>query len=507
MRGGSESFLLKDLAFYRSKMTAALGVDTERIYEEIRTHVWRSRVQGSRKLRDAAKSGDLSASLCRTTIAHSLGLSVRTVQRRINYLRSIGWIRAENGHGSGEALVFQLGYVLPGGLEVFYADVDCREFCNHLTDLAEQQETTVSKLPVLDRARLAREWLNRSDRSVLIPSIYTTAPGVVPQRHYPSATVALVEGGVVPQGHLIIDNPSGSGIDKSEEYTGGEPPEHISGPQPKLMADPSDANVSGRPSSKNKRQYGNDTKNKNELGETNTDEVEEGITTSALDNALDSGQDGDERFARAQEAGKVGAQKADVQNDKNNKRRERRAQVQECQERLIAGRTGQMEASDANAQRRENLKGGTQYSYEVIQGGREVWKVYAELLKERDSRLPVVRWNASGNAKARGQVYRLVDMYGTDATIGAVQYTLENWDSINQKYFKRTGNVPNFGLISHMHESLFREAALWGEHRGVVEEWKSWMRDHENDDERPPSELRARYKKAKAALEAFGLGS
>jgi len=55
-----------------------------------------------------------------------------------------------------------------------------------------------------------------------------------------------------------------------------------------------------------------------------------------------------------------------------------------------------------------------------------------------------------------------------------------------------------------MHEPLFREAALWGEHREVMEEWEEWYRD--NPMKPAPSELQARYEEAHSALSALGLG-
>jgi len=473
MRGGSESYLIKDSAFYQSKMAAALGVDTVAVYEELRAHVWRSRSRGNGKMRAEVRKGHLSVGIRRQTLADSTGLSVKTVQRRVNLLREIGWVRSENGQPLGGALVYELGHVIQGGMEVFYADMDCREFCLYLEELADRTEEQVYSIPVLERVRLAKEWVTRKDRGLY------RANGGGSESPTPSVTESHLPPGGGSESPSVIDNPSGERIDKSEEYVGRCAPTHSTGPEPEHWNDPAGQERRRRSQKKKKDQEGSSAE-------------------FAIDSALDSRQDED-RFARAAEAGTIGKTKADHQ---------QAAKVEKVTERLTAKRTEQVQKGDADEQRVRNLKGGTKFTHAVLKASRCAWDLYTTLTKDSYPMLPVVRWNAEGNAKARGQMYRLVDMYGGDAVEQTLRFVVGNWDSINVRFFKKgPGSVPNFALLLSMHESLFREAAMWGEHREVMEEWEAWQSGHEDDDETPPSELQGRYETARTALESLGLGS
>jgi len=433
-------------------MTSAIGLDAERIYEELRAHVWRSRTQGALKMLAEVREGRLSSNMCRKSIAKSLGLSVRTVQRRLDFLREIGWVRSDNGHRTGEALVYQLGVKGPGGTEVFFADVDCREFYISLEERASQEELpSVSRLSEDTRIELAKEWISRENRDL---------NGVMPQSHIPCATEALKQRGDVPQGHLVIDNPFGGIINKSEKYMGRSAPNKNSGTSKSTQRQAKKPPDSGL-------------------------EDEKEITTSALDT-------GSDRLAAAEKVADTAAEESDIQIDKNRIKRERRKRVD-----------GSLKDLSRKDQNRANLRGGTSKTNSTRKAARNLWDLYEELIHEIDESAPVAPFNADGNEKARGQLYNLIGMYG-EATIAlTLRYAFRNWEPITKRLFKKETGLPNISLIVAMHDTLVREAAIWSKHRGVFDEWDDWSRD--NPALRPPAAMRERYADACKELKALGL--
>ena len=476
MRCGSESFLIKDSAFYQSKMTAALGVDTERVYEELRAHVWRSRTKGSRKLRKAIKSGRLSACIRRQSVADSTGLSVKTVQRRLTRLQEIGWIRTASGKCQGEASLYELGHLLPGGVEVFYADIDCRDFYIHLSEVAEAREEEVHQLPVRERIELAKVWLDQEGRAVQEGGTESPTRSVTES--------SKTEGGGT-ESPTIINNPSGERIDKSEECPGRGAPDAHAGPEPKHWAGPD-----------NERRKRFRPSKKNVVGRsepTNDQEQEEGLAEFALDTEEGSGQDGEDRLARAVATATGAGKKADDQ------------AVENATRRLKRQRTEKLEKVTAKESKAQNFKG--RHAPDVVKGARKAWDVYKSEIEGLDDEFVVPKWNAKGNGKGRGQVCELVDMYGGEATEQAIRYVVGNWDEIGKRFFKTApGGVPNLGRLFALHEQLFREATVWGRHREVLEEWRTWFDAHRYDEASPPAGLQERYDQARTALESLGLG-
>lgn len=460
MRVGPEQFIYRDFAFIDAMILPVVGFQTVGIYDILRRYIWRATEQGSRRARAAFKDGKLAATISRSKLAMMTGLSVRTIQREINKLRDIGWVRSESGNGTGETVVYELGYRSPETGEVFYADVDARELWYGLEGLAADEGwDRVTNLPCEARQAFTAAWFEGKGSG---DSRDTT----------PVTAVTPPPGGLVTRVAPRIENPSGREIEKAEEYAGRSAPAHT--PGPKHWDAPSGRKQ--RSSSK--------------------DEEQDSIGSKiALDNALDSGED-EGRFERAAAAATNGKAKADSQQEANIRRKLKRQ------------RTEQVKRVQQDEQRSSNLKGGTKYTHAVIRAARDSWDVYTSLIKTSYPSMPVVRWNADGNAKARGQMCRLVDMYGGEATQQAIRYMVGNWDAINARFFKKgPGSVPNFGLLTSMHESLFRESALWDEHREVVEEWEAWQGAHADDDETPPSELQGRYENARTALESLGLGA
>jgi len=461
VRAGPEQFIYRDFAFIDAMIMPVVGPRTIAIYDVLRRHVWRSLNQGSKRSKEAFRAGRLAAVIGRQKIADLSGVSVRTVQRHLNRLRDIGWAKWESGNGTGETVVYELGFCTPDGVEVFYADASARKLWLGLEELAEGCGVErVNDLPCDERRAFAQAFLDPEgggDKNV-------------------TRVVSPVSPGVVTKMAPSNREPFGEEIEKSEKYPGRSAPAHSTGPGPKHW---------DRPSGPERR-----TKN--------VEEEEELVAEFALDTEGGSGDDSDDdRFARAADVAAGGKTKADKQREQN--------EVKRLQKRLMAGRTKQVTDGEKKDQKKRNLKGGTKYTHAVLRAARDTWDLFTRLVKERDAALPVARWNADGNAKARGQVCRLVDMYGGDATIETVRYVVGNWDSINERFFKRgAGSPPNFGLIASMHESLFREAALWGQHREVLEEWEAWFRD--NPMKPAPRELKERYEGAQQALSALGLG-
>lgn len=463
MRVGPEQFIYRDFAFIDAMILPVVGPKTVAIYDVLRRYIWRASDKGAKRSRDAFKKGKLSASITRSKLAEMSGVSVRTVQRHLNRLRDISWVRWESGNGTGETVVYELGFRTPDGAEVFYADASARKLWLGLEELAVQSEVErVNDLPCDVRLAFTRGWFDPEgggDKNVT-REVSSVSPGVVTE--------------MAPSNR----EPFGEEIEKGSEYAGRSAPTQPTGPGPKHW---------DQPAGQERRRRSRKKKDRETSG-----------AEFAIDSALDSRQDEEDRLERAAAAGKIGKSKADKQHE---------ADVRRAQRRLEEKRTEQVEKGQANEQRAKNLKGGTKYTHAVLKAARRAWDVYSDLIRSDFPGMPVVRWNADGNAKARGQMCRLVDMYGGDATVQAIRYVVGNWDAINKRFFKKgPGSVPNFGLLLSMHESLFRESALWGQHREVVEEWEAWQHEHEDDDETPPSELQGRYEQARTALESLGLG-
>lgn len=473
MRGGSESFLIKDSAYYQSKMTAAIGVSTERVYEELRSHVWRSRNKGNGKLRSEVENGRLSAHIRRQSIATATGLSIKTVQRRLNVLRDIGWVRSVNGQPMGEALVYELGYTLQGGVEVFYADVDCREFHLHLERVAEERESDVSHIPDKDRVELARRWMSNKNKAVREGGSQSPTPWVT--ESHPTR-----EGGSQrPSG---INNPAGEEINKPVNIDRAQEraKDSQTGPVPKTFAvrdRDSKTKKKSRPSRSNR---GTSKKKTNSEAKTH----ENGVTTFALDDS------GDARLAGAKAAEAEGKAKADKQVVADARRRNR------------ARRTEKMDKKVGDEQRAQNLRGGGTVS--IHKESRRLWGVLQDLLQEFDADFPRTDWKAKANTKARGQMTQLVELYGGEAVERAMTYMVRNWEVLTGRYFKNgSRGFPNLGALLALHETLFRESIIWSRHAATLEEWETWKKDNPGDFY-PPDDLKARRLKARKELEALG---
>ena len=463
MRVGPEQFIYRDFAFIDAMILPVVGPKTVAIYDVLRRYIWRASDKGAKRARDAFKRGKLSATITRGKLAEMSGVSVRTIQRHLNRLKDIGWVKWESGNGTGETVVYELGFRTPDAVEVFYADASARRLWLGLEELAvEEGAERVTDLSCEARLAFAKAWFEPErkgegggDKNV-------------------TRVVSEVSPGVVTEMAPSNREPFGEGIEKSE-YTGRSAPMCVPGPGPKHW---------DRPTGPERR-----TKD--------VEEEEELMAEFALDTEGGSGDDGDDdRFARAADVAAGGKTKADKQREQN--------EVKRLQKRLVAGRTKQVTDGERKDQKKRNLKGGTKYTHAVLRGARDSWDVFTRLMKERDATLPVARWGADGNAKARGQVCRLVDMYGGEATIDTVRYVVGNWDSINERFFKKITGLPHFGMIAAMHEPLFREASVWTKHREVLEEREEWFRD--NPMKPMPRELKERYEVARQALSALGLG-
>ena len=477
MRVGPEQFIYRDFAFIDAMILPAVGPKTVAIYDVLRRYIWRASDKGAKRSRDAFKKGKLSATITRDRLAQMSGVSVRTVQRHLNRLRDIGWVQWMSGNGTGETVVYELGIRTPDGFEVFYADASARRLWLGLEELAvEQGAERVTDLPCNTRLTFAKAWFEPQEEE-----------GEGGGDKNVTRVVTEVSPGVVTEMAPSNREPFGEEIEKSE-YTGRCAPMCVPGPGPEHWDRPS----------------GPERRTKDDIEE----EEDELMAEFALDTQEGSGDDSDDdRFARAAKVAEGGKAKADRQTKANQKKRAKKKAVVDTEalvNGLIEGRTEKVKDNEKKDQKRRNLKGGTKYTYAVLKASREAWDVFTRLLKERDKTLPVARWNADGNAKARGQVCRLVDMYGGEATIETVRYVVGNWDSINERFFKKITGLPHFGMIAAMHEPLFREASVWSKHSEVLEEREAWFRD--NPMKPMPRELKERYEVARRELSALGLG-
>lgn len=116
--------------------------------------------------------------------------------------------------------------------------------------------------------------------------------------------------------------------------------------------------------------------------------------------------------------------------------------------------------------------------------------------EEMRSKYPDLAFGAWG-PKERGICKNLLEKYPCQVTLTAVRYVIRRWDDIEARYFKRTGGFPSLGFLVKFHDTIFLEAQRWEGLSQIQEEWDRWFR--ENPDKRPPSDLVARYQKAKAA--------
>lgn len=480
MRTGSEQFILKDFPFYDAMVTPALGITTVFVYEVLRRYIWRSLERGSDKKHQAIRSGKLVASISRSKVALMTGLSVRQIQYDINRLREVGWVHTEDGRWTGETLLYELGTRDRYGTEAFYADGDLRELWLALEQRAEDQELdSVSKLSCEDRLAFTKAWFED-----------VAARGVVQPVHTPCATVALPPAGGSATTALRIGEPCGAEeSEKSEKY--GPPP--ASGIDSTAAAEPGDRL---RDNQVRRGRKNATSPRPNVIGRFPSDQDEEQEPEFAIDSASDSGDDGEVRRQRVEALVGDVLKKADAQRDDNDTRRAKKV--------IDDARAQQLKEAWANEQRAENLKGRS-WPHAVTVAAKKAWQVYTDLLRDRDPRFPIVQWKAEGNGKARGQIYKLVDMYGGETVELAVRYVVENWEKIGARYFKNPGGIPNIGLLVSLHEPLFREAVLWGEHREVLEEWARWYKEH--PEESAPYDLKDRYAEASKSLAALGFGA
>lgn len=101
-----------------------------------------------------------------------------------------------------------------------------------------------------------------------------------------------------------------------------------------------------------------------------------------------------------------------------------------------------------------------------------------------------------------GQTKQLLAKYDRDQVEATFGYVIRNWESLRARMFKgRGGPVPTVGLVAHLDDSLFPEAALWATHRDVIAEYNAFGDKY---DERP-QDLTDRYLEATKALGSLGL--
>jgi hypothetical protein len=467
VRAGSEHFICKDFPFYDSMVMPVLGLQAIAVYEVLRRHIWRARDRGAPKVREAFRAGKLAATIGRTKVAELTGLSVKQVGREMNTLRRIGWVRSANGFRKGEALLYQLGERQTGYPEHFYADGDLRELWLTLEALAEERGLErVTELPCAVRREVAQGWFD---------GVGTVSPKGRDCESQPPSEGRDCES-------LRMGEPSGGEEKEKAENRDRASANDSTGPQPKALeagARKSGSKNKGRPSG-------------TRMGSAQTDaDRERGGAEFAID------EEPEDRFAAAAEAEQAGRAKSDKQVA---------ADVRRAQARNKGKRSKQVAATQQNEQRARNLKGG-QAPPNIYREAKRLWGVLQGLLEEVDSDFPRTAWNAKANVKARGQMSQLVEMYGGEPTELTLTYMVRNWELITERYFKNgSRGFPNLGALFALHESLYREAVVWGKHSAVLQEWDDWQKANPNDFY-PPDGLKVRYQKARESLKGLGFGS
>jgi ribosomal protein S25 len=465
MNGGSENFVTKDIAFYNSKMTAALGRDVLLVYEELRRAVWRSTDSGGAKVRKEVREGRLSANILRKNIAASLGCSLGLVRKGLNRLREVGWVRTSDGHRKGEGLIYELGYTILAEVvnekgkkvlqkvEVFYADEDTREFCALLRAKAEERGSSkLSALTIEERVELGREWLLRADRSV-----WALAPGVpVPGRTWGASPRRKVTQRPTVGHQVTSDPPAGVGHQVTSvinHSTSSSSPTSPSG-TPETPSTSDRIDQSEKDPARCARDRSSDQSDGSIRGaEQGPQDEDSGKSPVAGYLTVE------QRIAAAQKAQAQGAAKAKAQVTVNATKRKKR-------------------------------------------GRARLYRVWSEVMLQLDPH-PSPKWGA----KTWTQVKTLVDTYDEAMVELAMRYVVGNWDTIAERYFKnKAAGFPSIGLLLSLHESFFREARLWAEHRGVLEEYEVWLKANPQA-LRAPSELQQRVDKARADLKAIGVAA
>lgn len=129
---------------------------------------------------------------------------------------------------------------------------------------------------------------------------------------------------------------------------------------------------------------------------------------------------------------------------------------------------------------------------------KEFERLWRELLQERLPGYELAAWGS----KERGQLKQLVEKYNGKIIADALRYVVENWEAIRSRIFRGRAGHPTIGMILKLHDTLVVESQTWAKNIEVIKEYEAWSKA--NPHRRAPKDLKTRYRKAKAEVEAIG---
>jgi hypothetical protein len=113
------------------------------------------------------------------------------------------------------------------------------------------------------------------------------------------------------------------------------------------------------------------------------------------------------------------------------------------------------------------------------------------------------RWEY--RSKERGLALSLLVDYGVADVCRAIEYMIQNWDSIRLRFKKSPPAVPTLGLLKAMHASLVPEASKLAAAFAVKARYDAWALAHKGTFDLPPQDLVREYEAAKKELATIGV--
>jgi DNA-binding Lrp family transcriptional regulator len=460
-------FIKRDFAFFDCGLLALMNAITLHVYEVIRRFVQRSEKIASAETRALRDDGKVVAFVSQSTVAEYLGVSRETVNRHIKQLKDLGWIQVVWASNQDTPSNYILGDTLldSQGLkhETYFTDA-------WLAALLEEQEKEASKrtgnpeasvmdLSMEQRLEITRRALGQMPEPGRVSKSPTTEVStrvrtgsqdpVTPASH--GGCDSSVTGGVIPasQGVCLHNHTE---VEKSEvEKSEVENLCARSARTEKFPEIPKGYHPPGPPEEKEE--------------ETPTADVDP--ATSALTSA-DMDRFVKEAVARTQAA-----------------------QRKRGEEKLSQVRTDE--------QRQANLKGKVT-SISSKQQIRKFEEAWMEGVRAKWPNITFATWGP----KEVGMCKLLLERYSGDTIKQALHYLVEQWDTINSRFFKNQGGFPTLRLLSKLHDSLIPESQRWSELKAISERYHRWIRSHPND-LNLPEDLEAQYQAARKEMASLGI--
>lgn len=533
MRLGKEAFVPVGYSFWDTGFFAVHSPYLYPLYIGLRRYLWRSLQKGSARSRRAYEEGRLCTTVSLKKLRRYTRYNLKTLCKHLHKLRDLGWIKIDDRE-KGSTLLIELGHFI-NGEEYYYIDGDllaCQQALNER--MQKEGYRYLYDMPDDLYHECAHNWFEPGpQRTEVIKRIHNgvyaypeDTPENMEDAHLNTCEgVPFLGGTPLPRngGTPLPRNGGGTYVKRDKAMEGDKAVEK--GKETLRVSESLRSARSTAPlrcaesSNGSKRSFEPKATQTQGAFEGSKDEREssaqcgKGVPvntmsegknekSSAIDNALDNepeSREGDTRFESANALiGKARA-RADRQQKKNTQRSEQRAR-----NRILQQREEKTQGIKKKDQKKKNLKGGTNITYQQRKDAREIWDIYVELLREYHNgvKIPVPNFDAKGNGKLRGQIYNVIDMYGVDVTKQALEYMMRYWDKLHQRFFGR-GAMPNISMLFGMHGTLVPESALLAGYQAVIDEVEQLYA--KNPRTRLGAELKARYTDARKAKQALGL--